>query len=49
MRQSGKKRLNGDTERELNTSDVKVLHDGNEALRQIVVGICLSMYGAIAS
>lgn len=39
--EAGKKRLNGDTEREANTSDVKGLRDENEALKQLVAEISL--------
>jgi|TARA_B100002003_G_C13974367_1_gene471401 transposase len=39
--EAGKKRLNGDTEREANTSDVKDMRDENEALKQLVAEISL--------
>jgi transposase len=39
--EAGKKRLNGDAEREANTSDVKDMREENEALKQLVAEISL--------
>jgi len=39
--EAGKKRLNGDTEREANSSEVNELREENEALKQLVAELSL--------
>jgi len=39
--EAGKKRLNGDTEREATTTEVKDLREENESLKQLVAEIAL--------
>jgi hypothetical protein len=39
--EAGKKRLNGDTMREANTSEVKELKDENQSLKELVAELSL--------